>query len=294
MSDVEILHGLSDRDYHDDKDHTSHSRIRDFERHGAAYYFERYIAGTIARKVTGPLDYGTAFETLLQRGGDTFAETVMVAPPGHDGRTVQGKAWKAAADASGKPIIDQQDYRDMLVMSERVRESPYWPLIEVCTQQATLRGHAYGVRIQARPDWLCLDGHEQTGFRPFTIDLKTSKDLNDLSSREGVISLGYHTQSAITRRLMRAYLEGRGEDPETDHYLFVVEKCYPHRNALLRLNPEVLDYGDVYLEKYGQKLAACIASDTWPYALPEIIEIGLPRRARGAHNDNAPEERAFR
>lgn len=283
---TEIIHGLSDRDYHDDKDHTSHSRIRCFVNHGEAYYYERFITGEIARETTKALDYGTAFEALFQRGGEVFADTVMVEPPGHDGRTNQGKAWRAAAEASGKPVISWDDYQAMLTMAGRARESPWSPLLEASVQQATLRGLAYGLRIQARPDWLCLEGHEMSGFRPYSIDLKTTKDLTDLSTREGVVSLGYHTQSAITRRLMRAYLEARGEDPETDHYLFVVEKCYPHRNALLRLNPEVLDYGDLYLEKHGPRLARCIAHNHWPVSLPDVIEIGLPRRAQHSHSNH--------
>lgn len=288
MKNVEILHGITDREYHDDKQHTSHSRIRDFVNHGEAYYYERYVTGEIARQTTRALDYGTAFEALFQRGGGAFADSVLVEPVGFDGRTVQGKAWKAAADVSEKPIISWDDYQAMLVMAGRARQSPWSPLLEASAQQATLRGHAYGLTIQARPDWLCIEGHEMTGFRPFSVDLKTTKDLTDLSTREGVVSLGYHTQSAITRRLMRAYLEERGEDPETDHYLFVVEKCYPHRNALLRLNPEVLDYGDLYLEKHGPRLARCIAENHWPVALPEVIDIGLPRRARGQQQGATP------
>lgn len=284
---AEIIWGISDDAYHADREHTSHSRIRDFANHGEAFYYERYLTGEIARKVTGPLEYGTAFEELFQRGGDAFAERVLVEPQGHDGRTTAGKQWKAAANASGKITISHDDYLSMLTMAERARTSPHMQLMEAAGQQATLRGHAYGLRIQGRPDWLCLEGHERTGFRPFSIDLKTTKDLGDLKTREGVVSLGYHTQSAITRALLRQYLAERGEDPETEHYLFVVEKCYPHRNALLRLNPEVLDYGDLYLEKYGAQLAACIAADNWPVSLPEVIEIGLPRRAQRPQNDNA-------
>lgn len=287
---TELICGVSDEAYHADRHHTSHSRIRDYANHGAAFYYERYLTGEIARKVTGPLEYGTAFEALLQRGGDAFAEAVMVEPENFDGRTTAGKQWRAAANASGKITISHDDYLSMLKMAERARTSPHLPLIESCGDQPTLRGHAYGLQIQARPDWLNLGGHERTGFRPYSVDLKTTKDLSDLSTREGVVSLGYHTQSAITRALMRQYLAERGEDTETEHYLFVVEKCYPHRNALLRLNHEVLDYGDLYLEKYGRELARCIAEDHWPVALPDVIEIGLPRRAQqrgAAHNDNA-------
>lgn len=278
---------ITDTAYHADREHTSHSRIRDFVNHGEAYYYERYLTGEIARKATNALEYGTAFETLYQRGGDAFAELVMVEPERFDGRTTAGKQWAAAAKASGKLVIAHDDYLSMLKMAERARQSPHHLLMEAAGQQATLRGHAYGLTIQARPDWLNIDGHERTGFRPYTVDLKTTKDMNDLKTREGVVSLGYHTQSAITRALLRQYLAECGEDTETEHYLFVVEKCYPHRNALLRLNPEVLDYGDLYLEKYGRELAACIAADHWPVALPEIIEIGLPRRAQRASNDNA-------
>lgn len=280
---VEIIRGMSDEEYHEAREYTSHSRIRDFANHGERYYYGRHITGEIARETTRAFDYGIAFEALFQRGGDAFDEKVMVQPEKHDGRTTAGRMWQAAADASGKAVISFSDYQSMLVMSELARTSVHMPLIHACEQQVSLRGFAYGLRIQSRPDWICMEGHERTGFRPFTIDLKTTRDLTDLMTREAVVSLGYHTQACISRRLMQQYLTAHGEDAETDHYLFVVEKSHAHRSALLRINPDVLDYGDLYLDKYGAQLARCIADDDWPVSLPEVIEIGLPRRAQRQH-----------
>jgi hypothetical protein len=287
---TELITGISNADYHADHAYTSHSRIRSFERHGERYYYERYVTGEITREPTKALDFGTAFETLFQGGGDAFAQDILVEPRGHDGRTTAGKQWLASVAASGKPIVSHDDYLSMLKMADSMREhAGVLRLLGECTDQVTMRGDAYGLRIQARPDWLCAHGLPETGFRPFTIDLKTTKDLADLMTREGIVSLGYHTQAAIMRRLLQSHLGQQGEDTDTEHYIFAVEKCYPHRCALLRLTPEVLDYGDIYLEKYGQKLAACIASDYWPRALPDVIDIGLPRRAQ---NHNAPQPSA--
>lgn len=241
----------------------SHSKLRDFAEHGARYYHDRYLAKTIPREETQALTFGQAFETLLQRGGEAFAKEVMVAPVNLDGRTKEGKAWKAAA--AGKLAVSQDDYQAMLEMASSVREHVEAAgKVEACEQQITLTGEAHGLTLQSRPDYVLL-----SELCPLSIDLKTTKNLNDLSST-GIVKLGYHTQAAMVRRLLA--LNGL---PDATCYLLVVEKCLPYRCALMRLSSALLDAGDRWLDTYAPRLAECMQQNCWPRT--STVDVEPPR-----------------
>lgn len=278
---IELIRGMSADEYHQTLAYCSHSRLREFEKRGERYYYQRFISGEIVRKTTKALDYGTAFETLFQRP-DVFHAQVAVAPEGMDGRTNQGKAWNKAQAGAGKLAIDHDEYQAMLQMAESIRENATLvELMNACEMQVCIRGTVWGVPFQTLPDWLSLTGCPATDFRPFTLDLKSTKDLNDLRYPEGVTGLGYHSQASLGRKLLRAYLAQEGDaEADTLHFLAAVEKQPAYRSAALALDPEVLDYGDRYYEKYAPQLAHCLAHDRWPRALTEPIRIGLPARAR--------------
>ena len=86
------------------------------------------------------------------------------------------------------------------------------------------------------------------------------------------MKLGYHTQAALVRRLLA--LNGL---PGAECYLMAVEKCAPHRSALLRLTPQLLDAGDRWIDTYLPKLAECFRADSWPRATPQVVDIDVPR-----------------
>jgi hypothetical protein len=145
-------------------------------------------------------------------------------------------------------------------------------LIGACEQQVTLTAAAYGMTLQSRPDYVMLGS--PLGQGAISIDLKTTKNLNDLNST-GIVKLGYHTQAALVRRMLVA-----NGHPDVDCYLLAVEKCAPYRSALLKLKPELLAAGDQWIDTYAPRLAHCLETGQFPRAVPGIVEVDVPRWLR--------------
>ncbi len=286
---AEVIRGQPLAWYHNSPN-VSHSKLRDFATKGARYYHDRYLAGLVQREVTSALVFGEAFEILFQQGGDRFAEVVAVAPAGLDKRTKEGKAFVAAT--KGKLAIGNDDYLSMLEMSRCIRELPESDLamLDAGEQQISLVGEAWGLTVQARPDWFCAEALACNGFRPFTVDLKTTRDLVDFLPEQrfrGVMTHGYHTQAALVRRIAREL----GLD--MDHYLLVVEKGQNPRAALVQVASDFLDFGDRWLDAHGPRLAACFQTQLWPRALTERVVAHAPSWADAPHpadNDNSDSE----
>lgn len=280
-----ILRNIPNDAYHADLLWCSHSRIRDFHVYGPRYYYERWVTGTLARKETAALRFGTAFDVLLQLGGEAFERLIAVAPKGLDGRTKEGKAWRAAN--ASRICIDHAEYETMLEMVRAIREcEPGMAVTHGAEMQVTLREYAYGLALQSRPDWLHLEGCVISAGLPCTIDLKTTKDLGDLNVRDGATSLGYHTQAALSRKLLQRCLAEMGVYTETKHYIWCVSKEYPHASQLLEIPSRVLDWADKFLEKTCGEIRLCMDTDTWPRAIQTIGEVRIPRWANTQAADN--------
>lgn len=243
----------------------SHSMLRDFAEKGACYYYRRYIEKTIPRKTSDAFTFGQAFETLVQRPLD-FNREVIVAPEGLDGRTKEGKAFKASCN--GREFISHFEYRQMERMLEAYREHTIaGTMVKACEAQLTLTHD----NLQARPDWACLEGTAETSFRPISIDLKTCDDMSELKNSRKILKYGYHTQAAMVRRLLAA-----NGHPGAACYLLCVEKETPHRVAMFELDSELLDDADRWINTQLAQLARCYETNTWPRVEPGIIRIGKP------------------
>lgn len=269
-----IVRDLPIDEYHQ-ASHVSHSKLRDFAERGARYYFDRHVARTLAREETDAFRLGQAFEHLFQLGSDDFAKTYAIKPEAaRDGRTVAGKAFRAAAGQ--KPIVDQAEYEALCAMVDSMRGpelADAMRLVAACDAQVSIRGELHGVKVQARPDYVCLDPDA-----PFIMDLKTTKNLNDLlvdieQAGPSLWKLGYHSQMAFCRRMLAEAGYGGA-----DAYLLVVEKQQPYRAACLDIG-ELLDWGDQYLDLHLPRLGQCIRSNTYPRCPSGIVRIVRPRWA---------------
>ena len=252
--------------------HVTHSKLRTFDEGGPALYHARHVAKTLEREETDALRFSTAFEALFQRGGQGFEAECVVIPPGH-GNLGTVKAAKAAAAAKGKTPISQDDYAAMLEMARSLRELPELGKVDVCEQQVTLTGESCGLTMQSRPDYVML-----SDLHAYSVDLKTTKNLSDLLSGHGIAKLGYHTQAALVRRLMRAH----GYDPEC--FLLAVEKIPVYRSALIRIPSEMLDAGDRWIDLVAGRIKHCMDTGTWARAMPGIVDIETPRWLRASED----------
>lgn len=270
---AEIIKGLpllGKGGYHDPANgFVSHSRLHDFLERGAAYYHGRYVTGEITREETPALLFGQATEDLFQLGGDGFS-SLWAPMPAHfkDGRSTAAKEWKAAQLKAGRRVISDEDYQAMLAMCRSLRTCDKgMALVDGAETQVTLRGTAYGLPMQARPDWVHL-----ADFGAYSVDLKTCRNLSEVLDGPTVWKLGYHTQAAVVRALMAA---NGYENAST--YLFVVEKQVPYRRACILISDDYLSWGDQVLTREAAKLKECIDSDVWPLGPDEIVQLAKPR-----------------
>jgi PDDEXK-like domain of unknown function (DUF3799) len=261
---MSIERNVSIESYHENA-RISHSMLKDFSDRGPCYFYRRYIEKSIPRKTSEAFSFGQAFETLVQRPLE-FNKEVIVAPEGLDGRTKQGKEFKASC--AGREFISHFEFRQMERMLEAYREHTLAvSMVNACEQQVTLTHE----NLQARPDWVCLEGSAETSFLPISIDLKTCDDINELRNARKLIRFSYHTQAAFVRRMLA--LNGF---PNAQCYLLCVEKETPHRVAMFRLREDLLDVADRWIDVQLGRLWHCMDTNTWPRVEPGIVEIGKP------------------
>jgi hypothetical protein len=94
---------------------------------------------------------GSALDALLT-DPTSFAGRFSVAPEGLDGRTKEGKAWKA--ENAGRDILTADAKAEIDATLPRVREAieAMRPEGETVHYQTTIRGAIAGMQVQTRPD----------------------------------------------------------------------------------------------------------------------------------------------
>jgi hypothetical protein len=138
---------------------------------------------------------------------------------------------------------------------------------------------AYSLEAQARPDWYSSKPCKLTDA-PYTCDLKSTDDLSnwydphdpdsDVAGR-AIIRFGYHRQAALAHMLLR---EETGKD--TDQFLIVSEKEYPHRCAVIQLQADWIAAGLREVERDLAALANCYAKLEWELSPAGIIRPTVP------------------
>jgi hypothetical protein len=205
------------------------------------------VLGTLPKEETKALTLGQAFEDLVQRG-EEYLYAQYAVRPSHLGTaaTKASKEW-AAANAH-KPRLTEDEVTLLREMAQTLETcATGMTLIQDCQQQVTLRGHVHGLAMQSRPDYLHL-----SEYGSYTVDLKTTENLNDFLGRghPAVWKYGYHIQAAIARQLL-------------------ADNGYP--------GAEYLAWGDEHLKQHAPRLAHCILHDQWPLGPEEIVQLTVPR-----------------
>lgn len=270
-------------------DRLSHSKLLDFARKGPRAFAARHVTRTQARTPpTEALVFGQSFEDLVY--GKPIHELYMVKPAGMSFATTEGKVWKKDAIATGKEIITQDDYDAMVCMRDSLRENETaMRMIDACRAQATFTADYAGTPgIQARPDWDSESGCIESGFAPFTLDLKSTIGLAKLAGGRGVADYGYHSQAALAKWCMN-----QNNTRGVRCFLLAVEKTAPFRSQVIEITPDWLDVGWQWCQRKIEKLRGHYESGEWPRVERELISLPTcPAWLSGSMGDDDPEEEA--
>lgn len=256
----------------------SHHKLRTLATKGARAYKIAHEQKAHTEEDTKHYLAGRAIEDCLQRPSD-FTTKYVVKPDGMSFATKEGKAWKAEQLASGKEILDGGDAKacQQLIETLQVCDTAR-ALIAGATQQVTvlhdaIPGFPALPGVQSRPDWLSLNGCAASEWRPYSLDLKSTRSLALLSNYKQVMRHGYHRQAAITR----ICLELEGIDTSGFQWLLLAaEKAFPYRWGVRAMPPALVEDGYRWCMRHMHALERYYATDEWPLVESEVLMIEAP------------------
>ncbi len=245
----------------------SKTSLRDYDRHGPAWWKLAYLDRAIRRETPDGADQGTALDLLLTQGHEAFVAGVAEKPADMSFSTKEGKAWRAAQ--AGKIILSAADMAIMHDAVAAVRACSAWPAIQQAHAQQTIRrqAQALGLGLQSRPDWLRVDGS-----RAILWDLKKTRSLDSFGRQ--AIDLGYHLQAAVAGWCLA------GDGIALEHaYLVAVEWERGARCRVYEIPHEALADGDRRMRAIAAEIADRIKRGDWidrqdgvqPLPIPEWV-----------------------
>ena len=257
----------------------SHHKLRTLASKGPRAYYIAHEQHLHVDDDTKAYLAGRAMEDALQRPSEYLARYVAK-PEGMSFATRDGKAWRTEQETRGLSIVDGEDARaiESLLQTLDVCHTAQ-RLMADATPQATIyhddtvRGRWDIPGIQSRPDWLCLEGSAASAWRPYALDLKTTRSLSDLCSGRAIVKYGYHRQAAM----VRLCLEYEGVDVSGFRYLLLgAEKAFPHRWSVIEVPEQLIDVGERWCVEQLGRLAQHYATGEWPLVLSEIVVADVP------------------
>lgn len=195
------------------------------------------------------------------------------AMPKVDGRTKEGKAFKAAFEENnrGKSIISHDDYAKCLAISDAVAgHSKAWALLERADMREVsgfFNDRLTGLYCKLRADAVCSS--IGTMF-----DIKSTQDASRPEFERSIFKYGYHRQGAH-------YIDGMAVlGHKIDHYAIIaVEKEAPFCVAVYRLQNDIIDLGRKENIQLMDLWKQCEESGEWPGYPEQITDIGIPQWA---------------
>lgn len=176
-----------------------------------------------------------------------------------------GKEWDAfeAANA-GKTILRADEAENCKRMAEAVRAHVVaggYLAAGMAEQTIEWVDKRTGIKCKARPDWIC----------DAAVDLKSSKEAQQVAFGRTAANLSYHCQLAFYRRGILA-TTGR----ELPMVFIVCEHEAPHDVAVYRVGAAIADQADAMIDSLLAHLRLCLDADRWPGAHEDEQDLLLP------------------
>lgn len=219
---------------------------------------------------TPAMEFGTAFHMAILEP-ELFDRTYTRTPDGYDGRTKDGKAWKAEAEARGLSILTPADWQRIEAMGDAFLSHPQIaPFLEAPGKPEhilTWTDAETGIKCKGRLDRLLDDGR--------IFGVKTTSKFGARQFAAHAWDMFYHVQWAF-------YHDGavaNGIDvPEVTEG--VVETSGPFDACLYEAPAHILERGRDTYRGWLRLLAKCEARNDWPGRYPERLEFEPPRWAQ--------------
>lgn len=231
-----------------------------------AHYFA-WCAGEDAPP-TPAMEFGKAFHAYVLESR-SFADRYAVAPDFGDGRTNAAKAAKAEflTEHAGKALVRAEDMERIIRMADALAAHPLAKnLIIGGESEVTLRwtDPATGLRCKSRSDFYVPE-------LSIAMDLKSTDDANPAAFARSCAKYRYHVQDAF-------YSDGYAAiGRPIERFLFVaVEKDAPHAVSVCLVDDAARDRANDLVRREMERLAECVAANTWPAYGDGINTLALP------------------
>lgn len=211
-----------------------------------------------------------AHQYILEKKCDLPPE-IALKPEGMSFASKEGKLWQAQAEAAGKTIIKESDWRGIAGMAEAVQQSAVASRFfgkgqaEVSVYN-TIDCMGTPLCCRIRADFLPHDGTAMP-------DLKTSGQL--LTDRH-IQDVLFGDSQLIVRAAWYSDLLATAGVTAARYYPVFVEKAPPHGVKVVYITDEQLEFGrQIYLGLL-QRLGECLKADRWPGYPDAIYEVEKP------------------
>jgi len=192
-----------------------------------------------------------------------------VRPPGLDGRSKEGKEWKARVGE--KPVLDHEDWLNVEGVVASVRTHPMARLaLGAGRSEVSVfkKFHLGGSALRkARIDFV-NNGNA-------LVDIKTTEDARPDAFARMIYNMRYHVQAAYYLDIWNDCLP-LGEAPKESFVFIAVEKTAPYAVGVYDLAREAINAGRREYIRLLQLYIECEEQGEWPAYNPDVQEINLP------------------
>lgn len=218
---------------------------------------------------TPAMAFGTAFHAAILEP-DEFAKTYVMPPEGFDGRTKEGRAFKAEVEASGQIVLTRDVMDQLSEMAANFRSHPeIAPFLDAPGQPEITflwEDAETGLPCKGRLDRLLDDGR--------IFGVKTTSKFNVRQFQSHAWDLSYHAQWAF-------YYDGAIANgivpPRVSEG--VINTSGPFDCALYNVDRDILERGRTLYRGWLRTLADCLDRDYWPGQYPEALTFRAPAYA---------------
>ncbi len=272
MIDIDAKQKETNREYHADLTHYSHSMLKVF-RQSPALFEAYYVTKTLTRpEPTTAMMLGSLVHALVLEPAE-FAGIYMVAE-GCDSR--RGNKWKSAVDAAmatGLEAVLPAQIEAARDMADAILRHPVAAKLLTMdgVAEQPIRWESDDLSLKCKPDWLA-----DSGEYLLNTDIKTSLNPAPDEFERQAYNLGYHRQAAHYEE--GCYVE---HDRPVKSVFIVVGNVQPHDVYTCQLDADYIRLG-VYENTVTQaKLANCLRSGAWlAENQNELTTLNPPKWAR--------------